>query len=162
MILSLHIENIAVVKSLDIDLGEGFTVLSGETGAGKSIIVDCLGLLSGARADKDIVRRGESKGEVSAVFGGLGETAMRVISELGFSAEDDTIMLSRTVSSTSASGARVNGRAVSLSVLREISAALFNIHGQNDNQRLLDKKNHLAVLDRFSGCDELLDEYSVL
>ena len=159
MILSLHIENIAVVRSLDVDMRGGFTVLSGETGAGKSIIVDCLGLLGGARADKDMIRSGERQGEVSAVFADIGEIAANIITELGFSVEDGTVMLSRTVSADSASQARVNGRAVSLSVLREISAALFNIHGQNDNHKLLDRKNHLALLDRFAGCDTLLTEY---
>ncbi|MBO5415405.1 MAG: DNA repair protein RecN [Clostridia bacterium] len=162
MILSLHIENIAVVRSLDIDMRRGFTVLSGETGAGKSIIVDCLGLLSGARADRDMIRNGEKQGEVSAVFADIGEVAANIISELGFSVEDGTVMLSRTLNADSASQARVNGRAVTLSVLREISAALFNIHGQNDNQKLLDRKNHLELLDRFAGCEGLLAEYGVL
>ena len=160
MILSLHIENIAVVKSLDIDLGGGFTAMTGETGAGKSIIVDCLGVLGGARADKDMIRRGESFGEVSAVFGGINQRAKDIISELGFSTEDDTVMLSRTVFADAPAKARLNGRAITNSVLREISAALFNIHGQNDNQRLLNRENHLALLDTYAGCEEIVEEYS--
>ena len=160
MILSLHIENIAVVKSLDIDLGGGFTAMTGETGAGKSIIVDCLGVLGGARADKDMIRRGESAGEVSAVFGGINQRAKDIISELGFSTEDDTVMLSRTVFADAPAKARLNGRAITNSVLREISAALFNIHGQNDNQRLLNRENHLALLDTYAGCEGIVEEYS--
>jgi len=160
MILSLHIENIAVVKSLDIDLDGGFTAMTGETGAGKSIIVDCLGVLGGARADKDMIRRGESVGEVSAVFGGINQRAKDIISELGFSTEDDTVMLSRTVFADAPAKARLNGRAITNSVLREISAALFNIHGQNDNQRLLNRENHLALLDIYAGCEEIVEEYS--
>ena len=160
MILSLHIENIAVVKSLDIDLGGGFTAMTGETGAGKSIIVDCLGVLGGARADKDMIRRGESFGEVSAVFGGINQRAKDIISELGFSTEDDTVMLSRTVFADAPAKARLNGRVITNSVLREISAALFNIHGQNDNQRLLNRENHLALLDTYAGCEEIVEEYS--
>ena len=160
MILSLHIENIAVVKSLDIDLGGGFTAMTGETGAGKSIIVDCLGVLGGARADKDMIRRGESAGEVSAVFGGINQRAKDIISELGFSTEDDTVMLSRTVFADAPAKARLNGRVITNSVLREISAALFNIHGQNDNQRLLNRENHLALLDTYAGCEEIVEEYS--
>ena len=160
MILSLHIENIAVVKSLDIDLGGGFTAMTGETGAGKSIIVDCLGVLGGARVDKDMIRRGESFGEVSAVFGGINQRAKDIISELGFSTEDDTVMLSRTVFADAPAKARLNGRAITNSVLREISAALFNIHGQNDNQRLLNRENHLALLDTYAGCEEIVEEYS--
>lgn len=160
MILSLHIENIAVVKSLDIDLSRGFTALTGETGAGKSIIVDCLGVLGGARADKDMIRRGESAGEVSAVFGGINQRAKDIISELGFSAEDDTVMLSRTIFTDAPARARLNGRAITNSVLREISAALFNIHGQNDNQRLLNRENHLTLLDTYAGCEAIVDEYA--
>ena len=160
MILSLHIENIAVVKSLDIDLGGGFTAMTGETGAGKSIIVDCLGVLGGARADKDMIPRGESAGEVSAVFGGINQRAKDIISELGFSTEDDTVMLSRTVFADAPAKARLNGRAITNSVLREISAALFNIHGQNDNQRLLNRENHLALLDTYAGCEGIVEEYS--
>lgn len=160
MILSLHIENIAVVKSLDIDLSRGFTALTGETGAGKSIIVDCLGVLGGARADKDMIRRGESAGEVSAVFGGINQRAKDIISELGFSAEDDTVMLSKTIFTDAPARARLNGRAITNSVLREISAALFNIHGQNDNQRLLNRENHLTLLDTYAGCEAIVDEYA--
>ena len=162
MILSLHIENVAVVKSLDVDLDGGFTVLSGETGAGKSIIIDSLNLLGGARADKDIIRSGEKSATVSALFGGLSDSAHALLGELGFSTEDGTVMLSRTISTDSASVARLNGRAITLSLLREISAALFNIHGQNDNQRLLDKNNHLNILDTYAGCEAEVAEYSQL
>ena len=102
MILSLHIENVAVVKSLDVDLDGGFTVLSGETGAGKSIIIDSLNLLGGARADKDIIRSGEKSATVSALFGGLSDSAHALIGELGFSTEDGTVMLSREMQSENA------------------------------------------------------------
>ena len=162
MILSLHIENIAVVKSLDVDLRGGFTALTGETGAGKSIIVDCLKILGGSRADKDMIRRGESFGEVSAVFGNINEKARAILEELGFSTDDETVMLSRTVYTDAPSKARINGRAIANSVLREISAALFNIHGQNDNQRLLDRENHLAILDTFAGCEDMVEDYSAV
>ena len=159
MILSLHIENIAVVKSLDVDLSGGFTALTGETGAGKSIIVDCLGVLGGARVDRDMIRRGESFGEVSAVFGRINQKAKDIISELGFSLEDDTVMLTRTVYTDAPSKARLNGRVITNSVLKEISSALFNIHGQSDNQRLLDRENHLALLDTYADCEEAVKEY---
>ena len=151
MIESLHIENIAVIKSLDLDFGEGLTVLSGETGAGKSIIMDSLGLLLGSRAEKELIRTGETRAEVSAVFSCLSQNTRELLSELGFSAEEDSIMLSRTLTQSSSS-ARLNGRAIPLSVLREIAGALFNIHGQNDNQQLLDPKNHASLLDAYAGC----------
>ncbi len=159
MLESLHIENIAVVKSLDVDFLEGMTVLTGETGAGKSIIIDSLGLLLGAKADKELIRAGESRALVSALFSNVGEGVVQKLSEMGFECEDGTLMLSRTVTQSSSS-ARIGGRAVTLSVLREIGGMLFNIHGQNDNQQLLDPKNHIKLVDSFAKNSKLLEEYS--
>ena len=158
MIESLHIENIAVVKSLDIDFREGMTALTGETGAGKSIIIDSLNLLLGGRADKELIRNGEQRGEVSALFSNIPENAVRIIEELGFSAPDGTIMLSRAVSG-SGSSVRLNGRAITVGVLREISAALFSIHGQNDNQKLLDSGSHTELLDAYADNGGFREEY---
>ena len=160
MIRSLHIENIAVVRSLDIDFSEGMTVLSGETGAGKSIIIDSLGLLLGNKADKELIRTGEDSATVSALFGDVGDEIEEKLSELGFECEDGTVMLSRTLGARS--GARINGRAVTVGMLREIGGALFNIHGQNDNQMLLDRKNHVRLLDSFASNGELLEEYTAI
>ena len=159
MLSALHIENIAVVKSLDIDFLRGMTVLSGETGAGKSIIIDSLGLLLGMRADKELIRSGEDRAEVSAVFEGLPDSATALISELGFDSSEGSIMISRSVS-TAGSSARINGRAVTLSVLREVSGVLFNIHGQNDNQQLLDPDNHVEIIDSYAKNSEIRGEYS--
>lgn len=158
MISSLHIENIAVVKSLDVEFGGGMTVLSGETGAGKSIIIDSLGLLLGAKADKELIRNGEDSANVSALFTDIGQPVCALLSELGFECEDGTVMLSRSLSRTS-SGARINGRPVTAAMLREVGGALFNIHGQNDNQQLLDPKNHVRLLDSFADNAKLLEEY---
>lgn len=160
MIASLHIENVAVVKRLDIEIPCGMTVLSGETGAGKSIIIDSLGLLLGAKADRELIRSGEERATVSAVFTDITSDAAERCSEMGIECEDGSIMLARTVTHSSSS-ARINGRAVTLAMLREIGGMLLNIHGQNDNQQLLDPKNHIKLLDRFSGNAELLKEYSV-
>ncbi len=159
MLRSLHIENIAVVKKLDIELSSGMTVLTGETGAGKSIIIDSLNLLLGCRADRELIRNGESFGEVSAVFSELSDKTSRLLGEMGFDAEEGEVMLSRKISDGSSS-ARINGRGVTLSVLREVSAELFNIHGQNDNQQLLDPKNHIDLLDAYSGTLKLREDYS--
>lgn len=161
MIESLHIENIAVVKTLDVDFSSGMTVLTGETGAGKSIIIDSLNLLFGGRADRELIRSGESRAEVSALFGGLSEMALQTLTELGFSAADGSVMLSRSLTPSS-STARINGRAVTLSVLREIAEQLFNIHGQNDNQQMLDPRNHIRFLDSYADCGAILAQYSVL
>ncbi len=159
MIQSLHIENIAVVRSLDVDLSGGLTVLSGETGAGKSIIIDSLNLLLGGRAERELIRSGESRAEVSAIFGPLPVGTRRLLEELGFSVSDETLMLSRTITSAS-STARLDGRAIPLAVLKQIGATLLNIHGQNDNQQLLDPKNHVNLLDAYVGAEMLRTTYA--
>ena len=151
MIESLHIENIAVIKSLDVDFESGMTVLSGETGAGKSIIIDSLNLLLGCRADRELIRNGETKAEVSALFSRLPEGAKAKLSSLGFDTDADHVMLSRVVAA-GGSSARLNGRAIPVSMLREVASTLFNIHGQNDNQQLLDPTNHVRLLDAYADC----------
>ena len=160
MLQTLHIENIAVVKKIDIDFSNGMTVLTGETGAGKSIIIDSLNLISGSRADKEMIRSGESRAEVSAVFSNIDEVTEFKIRDLGFECEDGAILVSRTISSTS-STARVNGSPVTLAMLKKLSSLLFGIHGQNDNALLLDSKNHLNILDIYANNNELLSDYLV-
>ncbi len=160
MIQSLHIENIAVVKALDIDFSSGMTVLSGETGAGKSIIIDSLGLLLGAKSDRELIRSGESRALVSALFSDIGEGAAQKLAEMGFETEDGTVEISRVIGNGAA--ARFNGRAVTVAMLRDVGGMLFNIHGQNDNRQLLDPKNHIGLLDRFADNTELVTEYGAL
>ena len=159
MLEVLHIENIAVVRKIDIELSAGMTVLTGETGAGKSIIVDSLNLISGARADKELIRSGESRAEVSAIFSGLSEDTAEKIRELGFECEDGSVLISRAFSATS-STARVNGAPITLSMLKRLSALLFGIHGQNDNALLSEPKNHLNILDTYAGNKSLRDCYT--
>ncbi len=161
MLESLHIENIAVVKSLDIDIGNGFTVLSGETGAGKSIIIDSIGLLLGKKADRELLRSGESRALVSALFCDIDEDIRAKLSDMGIECEDGSLLLSRTLTPTSSS-ARIGGRAVTAAMLGEVGGLLLNIHGQNDNLRLLDSKNHIRLLDRFVSNGDTLAEYGEL
>ena len=159
MINSLHIENIAVVKSLDVEFSSGMTVLSGETGAGKSIIIDSISLLLGAKADKELIRTGEEKASVSAVFTDVGDAVQNKMHELGIECEDGTVMLARTLTQGS-STARINGRGVTASMLREIGGMLLGIHGQNDNQQLMDQKNHVRLLDNFLNNGEKISAYT--
>ena len=159
MLTSLHIENIAVVKSLDVEFSSGMTVLSGETGAGKSIIIDSISLLLGAKADKELIRSGEQKASVSAVFSDVGEAVVNKMRELGIECEDGTVMLARTLTQSS-STARINGRGVTASMLREVGGMLLGIHGQNDNQQLMEQKNHVRLLDNFLGNVEKLSAYT--
>ncbi len=158
MLEFLHIENVAVVKTLDIEFGNGMIALTGETGAGKSIIIDSLNLLSGARADKELIRTGETRAEVSAVFSNLSDGIIAKLEELGFGVSDRSIMLSRTLTQTSSS-ARLNGKPINVSMLKEISRVLFGIHGQNDNMLLLDSKNHINILDAYANNKEKVEIY---
>ena len=162
MIRGLHIENIAVVKKLDIDLCGGLNVLTGETGAGKSIIIDSLNLLLGSRADRELIRRGEDTALVSALFEDIGEGTEKLLAEMGFACDDGCVMISRTVTAEGRSVARINGRSVTLSVMKEIASTLFNIHGQNDNQQIMRASSHIDILDVFAKNEELLREYSAL
>ena len=158
MLEVLHIENIAVVKKIDIELSAGMTVLTGETGAGKSIIIDSLNLISGARADKELIRSGESRAEVSALFSNLDNSTLEKITELGFDCEDGSILISRAFTATS-STARLNGAPITLAMLKRVSALLFGIHGQNDNALLSEPKNHLSILDTYANNKPLLEKY---
>ena len=127
MLSTLHIDNIAVVKRLDIEFLQGMTVLTGETGAGKSIIIDSLNLISGARGDKELIRNGENKAEVSAIFSDIGEETQEKINELGFECEDGTVFISRSLGLNS-STARVNGVPTTLGMLKKLPALLFGMY----------------------------------
>ena len=161
MLLSLHIENIAVIRNVSIDFSQGFTALTGETGAGKSIIIDSINLILGARADKTLIRRGESRASVSAVFGELNDAALLALSAQEIALDEEgKIVISRTFSTDGHSSIKINGAPVSISTLREISASLITIHGQNDNIALVSKSSHIEMLDSYAKNSELLSEYS--
>ena len=159
MLVSLHIENIAVMKSCDISFSPGFTALTGETGAGKSIIIDSIGLLCGARTDRSVIRNGEDRAEVCGFFCDIHPNAVKICSESGISADDGELMLSRAVSSDGRSVCRINGRQVPLSVFKEIASSLINIHGQQDNWSLLNENNHLFLLDKYADDGDAVAAY---
>ena len=160
MLLSLHIENVAVVKSVDIDFAPGFTALTGETGAGKSIIIDSIALLLGEKAERELVRKGETQAMVSGLFRAESSTARNALELAGiFPDEDGNILVQRSVSQDGRSQLRLNGRAVSLSLIREVMPTLVSIHGQSDTHSLADSKNHAAILDKFSATEDILGEY---
>jgi DNA repair protein RecN (Recombination protein N) len=159
MLQSLHIENVAVVRTLDIEFSHGLTALTGETGAGKSIIIDSLNLLLGSRADKELIRNGENRAEVTALFTDLGEDICRDLEEMGFLIDDHSLLISRAITHSSSS-AHINGRPVTLTILREAATRLFGIHGQNDNLRLLDPLYHVEILDAYAENGKLCQSYS--
>lgn len=156
MLTQLHIENIAVIEKADIEFRKGLTVLTGETGAGKSIIVDSLGAVLGARTSRELVRTGADKGVVTAVF----ETnnADKWLEDNGIDLEDE-IIIQRRISAEGKNSCRVCGVPVSVSQLRELGALLLDIHGQNDGRQLMDEANHLAYLDGYGDYGETIDRF---
>ena len=160
MLLSLHIENIAIIKQLDIDFQAGFTALTGETGAGKSILIDSIGFLLGERAQRNLLRHGAERAMVSGLFGILTEKESVILAELGISADEDgTLLLERSLNADGRSQCRINGRMVNLSLLRDVSSSLVHIHGQADTALLGEKNYALTTLDAYGTPDELLREY---
>ena len=150
MLRSLHIENIALIDRLDLDLSEGMVVLTGETGAGKSIVIDAVNLLLGGRADRDLIKSGAEKAVAEGLFD-LHPGVLPLVEELGLNTEDGELVLCRELSLSGRNVCRVNGRIVPLSALRAIGAALVDLHGQHDHQSLLDPEKHLVFLDGFAA-----------
>ena len=160
MLQLLHIENIAVIERADIELDKGLTVLSGETGAGKSIVIDSIGALLGKRVSRDLVRSGAQKGFVSAVFTDLPRALRELLDELALSGDEpDTLYVQRQISADGKSTCRVNMKPASAAVLRQLAPYLIDIHGQNDGQKLLDEAHHIEYLDGYAGCAVILKRY---
>lgn len=141
MISTLHIKNIGIIEDLNIDLNKGLNVLTGETGAGKTLIIDSLQIISGGRFSKDMIRRGASNSFVE----------LCMYAPESEKAEDGNIIVSREISSNGKNMCKINGRMVTVNELREFMKEFIEIHGQNDNQNLLDSKKHLSYLDSYSG-----------
>ena len=159
MLELLHIENIAIIERADIAFGSGFNALTGETGAGKSIVIDALGAVLGQRTSRELIRTGAEKAFVSATFGGV-PAALPGLEENGLAPEEDgTLLLQRELYGDGKNVCRVSGRPVTVAQLRRIGASLLNIHGQHDGQQLLDEEQHLVYLDRFGRVDAELAAY---
>lgn len=150
MLLELTIRNIALIESLCIEFAQGFNVLTGETGSGKSIVVDCVNLVLGGRADRDFVRTGAEKGSVQALFDIAGnERAKRFADELGIDCSDGMIAVSREISRSGRNICRISGLIVPLSTLKQLMSTLLDIHGQHVHQSLLSPMMHIEFLDAF-------------
>ena len=159
MLELLHIENIAIIERADIEFGRGFNALTGETGAGKSIVIDALGAVLGQRTSRELIRTGAEKAFVSAAFGDV-PAELPGLAENGLAPEEDgTLLLQRELYGDGKNVCRVSGRPVTVAQLRRIGASLLNIHGQHDGQQLLDEEQHLIYLDRFGRVEEELDAY---
>lgn len=160
MLAHLMIENIAVIERADIEFGSGFCVLTGETGAGKSILIDAIHAVMGERTSRELIRTGASRAMVSALFCGCAAPVYDALRELGFEPEEDgSVLLQRTLSADGRSVCRIGGRPATAGMLRQVCRLLIDIHGQHDNQALLDPDSHLAFLDAFAGHDALIARY---
>lgn len=159
MLKEIYIKNLAVIREAVIPLTERLNIFTGETGAGKSILINGINSVLGQRCSKDIVRSGCDKAVITALFTDLSHEIQAKLDELGIAHENEEITITREISADGGSVARINSRTASASMLKEIGAMLINIHGQHDNQVLLDPEKHLKILDSFGGDNTLLENY---
>lgn len=158
MLSELKIENVAIIESAELHLSRGFNVLTGETGAGKSIILDSINMILGERTSREILRSGTNRAEVTAVFTDCGEQVLRLLDEFEIDF-DGEVIVRRRLTADGRSSARVNGCPVSATMLRTLGAALVNIHGQHDSQALFNPDNHYKYIDALAENAGVLEDY---
>ena len=159
MLKTLYIENIAVIEKTSIDFESGLNVLTGETGAGKSIVIDSINAIMGQRTSKDIIRTGAQSAFVSAIFENLNPSACAALEEAGYPPEDGELVVQRSLSLSGKSSCKINGRPATVSTLRGLSAHLINIHGQHESYELFSPDTHLGYIDSYGGTNELKNSY---
>ena len=160
MLQSLHIENVAVIEKTDITFGKGLTVLTGETGAGKSIVIDAINALLGERITRDVVRHGADRAYIAGVFDELPQEVLAFLQEQDLAPEEDgTLLVQRSLTADGKGSCRIGGRPTTVSVLRQLGRMLVNIHGQHENQALLQAERHVDYLDRLGELEEVKAEY---
>lgn len=158
MLRSLYIENIAVARRMSVDFSNGFTVITGETGAGKSVMIDALSLISGGKSAREMIRNGEDSALVSAVFSDVSPSP--VLAEAGIGPDENgDIEIRRTLTADGRSTVKIGGRTVPISLLREIAPALLSIQSQSESRNLLDASFHLQMLDEYADTESVLEEY---
>ena len=160
MLSVLKIRNIAVIESAEIEFFRGFNVLTGETGAGKSIILDSINAVLGFRTSRELIRTGETQAEVTALFCDIDASSEKALESLGLPLSDDrSLLISRTISADK-NVCRINGALTNVAALKTVGATLITIHGQQDNRELLDPETHLSYIDALAGTKELFSKYS--
>lgn len=159
MLSNLYIENIAVIEKTSIDFKKGLNVMTGETGAGKSIVIDSINAVLGNRTSKELIRTGASSAFVSAEFTNLSEKAIAVIYEAGFELEDGELLIQREISTTGKNKCRINGRPATVSTLKEIGVQLINIHGQHESYELMSPELHISYIDKLAGLESEIESY---
>ena len=158
MLSQLFIKNVAVIESASIDFENGFNVFTGETGAGKSILIDSINAVLGGRTSRDLVRTGEGKAVVSAVFTDISKETEKVLEELGYDIEDE-LLISREISAEGKSICKVNMRPATAGVLKQLSSVLIDVHGQHDSAVLQNPELHIGYIDSFGNTESELSEY---
>jgi DNA repair protein RecN (Recombination protein N) len=159
MLSELYIENLAVISRATIPFSDDFNVFTGETGAGKSILIGGINAILGKRINKDIVRSGCDKATVTALFKGLSEETKAKLDEFGISYEDDELLITRTILADGGSTARINEKTSSASVLREIGTTLIDVHGQHDNKILMFPEKHIDIVDNYADMGDDIEDY---
>lgn len=160
MLKSLQIENIATIEKLSVDFSDGLNVLTGETGAGKSVLVDSINAVTGEKTSRDLIRTGEASACVTALFADVSDAVILRLSDSGISVEDDkTLLIQRRLYRDGKNACRINGMTVTVGMLRSVASLLINIHGQRDSQQLLDEAYHLKFVDGYAEDGKLLEEY---
>jgi len=161
LLATLNIENIAVIEKANIDFSDGFICLTGETGAGKSIIIDSINAVMGEKTSRELIRTGAETAMVSALFTNIPKDTADLLAEMGLPAEDDgSLLIQRIIKKNAGNICRINGAAATLSMLKSISATLIAVHGQSDSRELMAPENHIKYIDRLANNDELLKEYA--
>ncbi len=159
MLTSLKIENVAIIESAAIEFGCGLNVLTGETGAGKSIVIDSINAILGERTSKDLIRTGADSAKVYAVFEDISENIKAMLAEDGIDCEDDVLILNRVINRDGKNTCRINGCPVTVGMLKSVGKELIDIHGQHDNQALLSPDRHCGFVDGYAQCGELIASY---
>ena len=171
MLERLSISNIALIEKEEIDFSRGLNILSGETGAGKSMIIDSLNFVLGERTGRDIVRRGCDKASVEAVFCFNDASVLKCLEDMEIEADDGCVVIKRVLTSEGKSSCRINGSTVTASMLKQLSESFIDIHGQHEHQSLLNPTKHMDILDKFCGAPlenlkeemtELIKQYKVI
>lgn len=160
MISNLKISNIAIIKEAVVDFDNGLNVLTGETGAGKSIIIDAINAILGERTSRELIRTGSNNAEVTAYFEDINNNVIDVLNELGLSCEDDnSLLISRKISLDGKNVCKVNGTTINVSMLKRLGQALVNVHGQLDNHNLLNEELHYTYIDNYAENKKIKDKY---
>ena len=159
MLTSLKIENVAIIESAAIEFGCGLNVLTGETGAGKSIVIDSINAVLGERTSKDIIRTGAESAKVFAVFEDISSDVIAMLEDCGVDCEDDVLIINRVINRDGKNVCRINGVPVTANMLKTIAKELINVHGQHDNQALLSPEKHCSFIDNFAGISDLIERY---